>query len=384
VERRTVTREDVIEAFTSTLWLPDTGIIDITLGTVAGNRMAGTPIWTLLVGAPSSGKTVMLDAIRGLAETYEVDTFTEAGLLSGASDGTPGVLATMGAYGMLVFPDLTVLISKHSADSGPMGVLRRVYDGHLVRRLGNGRKPIEWEGKTGCLGAVTEGVYLAELGVMGERFLYYRLPHSGDEDRKRIGHEVLKNLGNEPEQRANRARIIADYFDGLNLREKPPAFTEEEQTTLVMLADLGSWCRSPVVRDRFKGDNVELVPERENPGRLTAALSQLAAGMRAVGTPNTEVWRLIQEVAIGGIHPIRRSIIEYLMSRDESQAAATIAARCRLKETTVRRHLDDLEAVKIVDLTGTRPACWQVCDHVRNVWPRTALGRLIAKSNSPI
>ena len=34
--RRTVTREDVLEAFTSTLWLPDTGIIDITLGTVAG------------------------------------------------------------------------------------------------------------------------------------------------------------------------------------------------------------------------------------------------------------------------------------------------------------------------------------------------------------
>ena len=86
-----ITREDVLEAFTSTLWLPDTGIVDITLGTVAGNRMAGTPIWTLLVGAPSSGKTVMLDAIRGLPETYEVDTFTEAGLLSGASDGTPGV-----------------------------------------------------------------------------------------------------------------------------------------------------------------------------------------------------------------------------------------------------------------------------------------------------
>jgi hypothetical protein len=110
----------------------DTGIIDITFGTVAGNRMTGTQIWTLLVGAPSSGKTVMLDAVRGLPETCEVDTFTEAGLLSGASDGTPGVLAARGAYGMLVFPDLTMLISKHSADkSGPMGVLRRVAQHHL-------------------------------------------------------------------------------------------------------------------------------------------------------------------------------------------------------------------------------------------------------------
>jgi hypothetical protein len=369
VAQWTVTRDDVLEAFTSTLWLPDTGIVDITLGTVAGNRMAGTPIWTLLVGAPSSGKTIMLDAIRGLRETYEVDTFTEAGLLSGASDGTPGVLPTMGAYGMLVFPDLTVLISKHSADkSGPMGVLRRVYDGHLVRRLGNGRKPIEWEGKAGCLGAVTEGVYLAELGVMGERFLYYRLPHSDEEDRNRIGREVLKNLGNEPEQRALRLRIVADFFSGLVLPEKPRPFNEEEQSRLVTLADLGARCRSPVVRDRYKGDNVELVPEAESPGRLAGALSQLAAGMRAMGTPDEELWRLIREAALGGIHPIRRNIIDYLAGQERPHAAETIAARCRVKESTLRRYLEDLEALEVVDRLGARPACWQLAPSTTCKW----------------
>ena len=36
---------------------------------------------------------------------------------------------------------------------------------------------------------------------MGEGFLYYRLPHSDGVDRNYIGHEVLKNLGSEPEQR---------------------------------------------------------------------------------------------------------------------------------------------------------------------------------------
>jgi hypothetical protein len=369
VERRIVTRKDVIEAFTSTLWLPDTGIIDITLGTVAGNRMTGTPIWTLLVGAPSSGKTVMLDAMRGLPETYEVDTFTEAGLLSGASDGTPGVLAEMGAFGMLVFPDLTVLISKHSADkSGAMGVLRRVYDGHLVRRLGNGRKPIEWEGKAGSLGGVTEGIYLAELGVMGERFLYYRLPHSGRDDRSRIGHEVLKNLGNEPEQREFRSRIVTDFFNGLALPEKPPPFSEGERDRLVTLADMGARCRSPVVRDRYKGDSVELIPEAESPGRLTGALSQLAAGIRMVGTPDHELWRLTRAAALGGLHPIRYSIIEYLVAERDSHVASTIAARTHLKETTVRRHIDDLVALGILDLARTRPDEWAASDWLRAVW----------------
>ena len=34
----------------------------------------------------------------------------------------------------------------------------------------------------------------------------------------------------------------------------------------------------------------------------------------------------------------------------------------------MRRHLDDLEALKIVDLTATRPACWQVSAEIRRVW----------------
>ena len=311
----------------------------------------------------------MLDAIRSLPETYEVDTFTEAGLLSGASDGTPGVLAMMGAYGMLVFPDLTVLISKHSGDkSGPMGVLRRVYDGHLVRRLGNGQKPLEWEGKAGSLGAVTEGIYLAELGVMSERFLYYRLPHSDGVDRNNIGHEVLKNLGSEPEQRKYRSRIVADFFDGLVLPEKALPFTEAERSRLVTLADLGARCRSPVVRDRYKGDNVELVPEAESPGRLAGALSQLAAGMRAVGTSDQALWRLARETAIGGIHPHRRSIIDYLVSKDGPHTASTIAGRVRLKETTARRYLEDLVALGILDLVRTRPDEWAASKWLHQGW----------------
>ncbi len=179
---------------------------------------------------------------------------------------------------------------------------------------------------------------------------------------------MLENLGNEPDQRRQRSRIVGEFFAGLDLPEKPPPFTEKERGRLVTWADFGARCRSPVVRDRYKGDTVELVPEAESPGCLAGALSQLAAGMREVATPDNELWRLIREVAIGGVHPIRRSIIEYLVTRDEPQAAATIAARCRLKETTVRRHLDDLEALKILDVPWTRPACWQVSVGTRREW----------------
>lgn len=103
---------------------------------------------------------------------------------------------------------------------------------------------------------------------------------------------MLRNLGNEHDQREIRSRIVADFFVGLALPEKPPPFTDDERVRLVSLAVLVARCRSPVVRDRYKGDNVVLVPEAESPGRLAGALSQVAAGMRAVGAPENELWRL--------------------------------------------------------------------------------------------
>ena len=193
-------------------------------------------------------------------------------------------------------------------------------------------------------------------------------PHSDGEDRNNIGHEVLKNLGNEAEQRVLRSRIVAEFFDGLPLPDKPPPFSEAERGTLVTLADLGARCRSPVVRDRYKGDNVELIPEAESPGRLAGALSQLAAGMRAVGCPDQEVWRLTREAAIGGGHPIRRSIIDYLACQDSPHVTETIATRCRVKESTLRRYLEDLEALEVLERLGERPACWHLSAGIRREW----------------
>ncbi len=199
---------------------------------------------------------------------------------------------------------------------------------------------------------------------MGERFSFLRLPAASHDDRIRIGEQVLKNFGEEPEQRKRRSLLVAEFFAGLDLPDKPPYFSEQKAARLVTLPDLGTRCRSPVVRGRFKGDVVEIVPEPENPGRLVGALSQLAAGMRAVGTPDQELWRLTREAAIGGIHPIRRSLIDDLATQDSPHAAEVIAARCRVKESTLRRYLEDLEALEVLDRLGTRPACWQICEHV--------------------
>lgn len=100
-------------------------------------------------------------------------------------------------------------------------------------------------------------------------------------------------------------------IEGLDLPDKAPPRSDEENDLLVGLPDLGARCRSPVVRDSYKGDDVLLVPEPEHPARLLGSLSQLAAGMRVTGAPDAELWPLVRELAIGGVHPMRRRIIDF-------------------------------------------------------------------------
>jgi hypothetical protein len=138
---------------------------------------------------------------------------------------------------------------------------------------------------------------------------------------------------------------------------------------LVILADLGARCRSQVVPDGYKGDTIELVPEPEGPARLSAQLSQLAAGMRVMGTPDADLWRLTREAALGGVHPIKRSILSYLTTTHAAHTASVIAAKVRLKESTVRRHLEHLVALDLLERMGEHhPELWSAGKWLQERW----------------
>src|ERR1051325_9532350 len=90
--------ETVIETFQKWLYLPDPCVVSFALGTVAANLLEGRPVWTMLVGAPSSGKTQVLDSLHGLPNIFHAATLTESSLLSGtpkrekAADARGGLL----------------------------------------------------------------------------------------------------------------------------------------------------------------------------------------------------------------------------------------------------------------------------------------------------
>jgi len=366
---------DLVETFTRTLWLPDPAIIYATLGAVAANRLDGDPLWLMVVGAPSSGKTVALDALSDLPEYRMASTITEAGLLSGSTSRDPnatgGLLDEVGERGLIVAPDFGTLLSEHAATRNRIfACLREVFDGKLVRRLGtNGGTPRAWTGHAGFLGAVTQAIDSpnVNLGLLGERFAYFRMPASTADDEYLTCVVTDEQAGHQQRIRAERSAAVAAFFADLTLPSELPALHEPERDRLVTLATIGSRCRSPVERDPHSRE-IEIVPDHERATRLFGQLRQLHAGLVVIGTPPSISRPLLAKVALDGIHPGRRAVMNYLLTAGGAHSTSSIAGHCRFTESPTRRHLQDLHAHGVIDRLGTAPEQWAPSEWLRDQW----------------
>jgi hypothetical protein len=365
----------VVELFGTTMHLPDPSVVYAVLGAVAANRLPGDPLWLLLVGPPSSGKTETLDALCELPEYHGVSTFSEAGLLAGSTskDGgaSGGLLRQLGDRGLIVTPDFGTLLNEHGSTRGRVfACLREVFDGRLVRRLGTeGGRTFRWRGHAGFVGAVTEAIDSphVDLGLLGERFVYFRLPTVTAQDEYEACMVVDHNAGRQSEIRAQRSATVRSLFDAMTIPDHPSPIADDERDRLVTLANLGARCRSAVVRDGYTRE-VEVVPGHERSPRLYGQLRQLHAGLMLIGAPPEVLRKVLAKAALDGVHPGRRAVMEFLLRTPGMHATASVAGHCRLTETPTRRHLQDLMAHGVVELVGERPELWCVSDWLRERW----------------
>jgi hypothetical protein len=356
--------------------MPDPGMVEIVLGTVAANRLPGDPVWTWLVGPPSSGKSETLASISRLPEVHRVSVFTEAGLLSGSpgDKGSGGLLFEIGERGLLVFNDLSVLLGEHGTTRPRIfGLMRELFDGELTRQVGTeGGQRLRWQGKVGLLGAVTEAVDVLDIGLMGERIAYYRLPPIDVVEERQTGLFALENVGRQQEMRATIAETVEHFFADLVLPNEIALPAVAGQDRLVDLATIGTRCRSPVVRDSYRRE-IDLVPQPERVPRLLGQLAQLRAGLLAIGVQPDEAWRILGKVALDGMTGGRRRVLDTLTGRAPDRATSTVAGFARLPETTARRHLQDLTAIGVVEHTGDFPECWRLSEWAADLWQRLNL-----------
>ncbi len=367
---------DVDAAFQETLHLPDLGALHVVLATVAANRMEGEPVWMLVIGPPASAKTETVETLCDLEETVTLSTTTKAGLLSGSVEqgGTGGVLLEGGERFLFVIKDFTTIASEHaSTRTEVLAIMREVFDGRVDRAVGTGGgRRLTWRGHAGCIACATEAVDTVDMANFGERWVRYRLPESGDDDRFVTGLVALENVGRQREQRARRLAVVTAFFADLVVPERPPALSTDEEDHLIALADLGTRCRSGVVWGGGHGDEIVQIPQPEEVPRLVGELGQLSAGLATIGVDDSERWRLLTKCALDGMASLRRKVIEVLLAAQSDAATATVAGRCRLPQSTARRHLQALVALGLAELTGQGPERWRAADWLAARWAEVA------------
>jgi hypothetical protein len=374
---------DVHAAFGRWLHMPDLAPLHVLLGAVAANRMQGDPVWPMFVGPPGSGKTELLGSLSKLPDVHQVGTLTEAALLSGtparekAADAKGGLLRELGAFGFLVAKDFTTTLNlPRDTRASVLAALREIYDGHWTRRLGtDGGRCLTWEGKVALFAGCTPSIdsHHAVIAAMGERFIFVRM---AVEDAAAQGMRALDHVDSEQTMRAELAGAVQRFFGTLVLPAAPPALTTPERHTLVALVSLAVRCRSAVERDGYHRE-IQLVPYPEAPTRLALILARLMAGMRLVGVPGPDVWRVVTKVALDSMPQLRRVVFDLLNTSLDPIDTTSIATAIGYPTQTTRRACEDLAAHGVVDrLPGGEGKAdrWQLSE-----WAREQL----AKSTVP-
>ncbi len=382
VDPPAVTVEQALSTFRRWLHLPDTDPLLAVAAAAAANRTDdASPVWLLMIGPPSAGKTEQIIGLADLPEAVTAATVTEASLLSGtsakekAADATGGLLRQVGRHGLLLMKDFTSVLSQNGdARAAALGALREVYDGTWSRPVGtDGGKLLTWRGKLGVIAGCTNAYdkHYSVISQLGDRFLIVRIRDENDEDEENkaisIGMSALGHGDDERAMRADLTEALAGLVAGADPARAHRSLTGSEKHEVIRLARYAGVSRTPVDRDRYTGELVT-IPEPEGPGRLTIAYRQMLGGLEAIGVEPDVCWRVLRRLALDTAPAIRAAVLTVLVQQCEPRRTVTIAQRAGLVTKTAARVLDDLTLIGLAEHTKNSDA-----NNAPDLWAPTAL-----------
>lgn len=330
----------------------DTDALDAVLAVAAVERMAGDPLWLLLVSGSGNAKTETVQALAGTGAMAVSTISSEGALLSATSkrevakDATGGLLREIGDRGLLVVKDVTSILSMgRDQRAQVLAALREVYDGHWGRSVGaDGGRRLEWSGRIGLVGAVTTAWDAAHsvIAACGDRFVLVRMDSTTG--RVAAGRQAIGNTGHEVEMRAALSAAVGGVIAGANL--SPDPVTEVESDRLLAAADLVTLARTAVEFDN-RGDVID-AHAPEMPTRFAKQLAQILLGAVAIGVGRDDALRLAIRCARDSMPPMRLAIVDDLAANPDS-TTAQVRKRIGKPRTTVDRQLQALHMLGVAE-----------------------------------
>ncbi len=386
-----VSLADALAVFGRWLHLDDEAPVLAVAAAMVANLADGDPVWLLVVGPPSGGKTEILQACAPLPFVIGAATISEAALLSGtskrerASDATGGLLRQVGAFGILLAKDFTSVLSQNKDTAKQaMAALREIYDGRWDRPVGtDGGRVLTWEGKCGLVGGVTPSYdrYSAVISALGDRFMLLRLP---DVNAKAQALSALDNSEHEKQMRTELATAMTGLIAGADLAEVHHPLSDPERDHLIRLATFAARARTGVERDGYSGE-LQVLPQVEGPARLVKAIRRLYGALGAIGADDETRWAVVVRVALDCAPAIRVPLMRELLKADGPLRTSELAAAVGMVTKTAHRQLDDLALLGIAERSkghsaDNAPDLWQAATWLADFWPRPPL---VGQRNTP-
>ena len=336
--------------------------IDLTVATVLANLMEGDPVWILLVGPPSVGKTEMIRSIENSVSTYFINRISPNTLTSGYTKTEySDVITRIVKSTTFCVTDFGSFLSFHPQDMQKvMQQFRDIYDGKIHTEYGNG-KIVDWSGKVGILGGITPEIerHSGFIGRLGDRFLYYRMAIP-DEKRTEIAIRALDDNIHEEKLRKDIQHITSRFIDNLVLHIGVANQVEIPEIIRVKIAhacDLFSRARTPIARMHDMEKTIEYRPEYEFVGRVARAFKVLIkaiAYVRGRKVANMADYRVILDICHGSIPSLRLDFLHeaynYYCSSRGWVGTPVFAGRIGKDSGTARYHLKNLLALGLIEI----------------------------------
>lgn len=269
---------DYVSLLQSNFHDPDIEALKLPLVACAAHNLhQAAPIWPVIIGPPSTGKTELgILPLRSLPITEMISDINPKAFLAGKGDKSGSLLRDTGSSGIWLFKDLTTILSKREADMKEVfAYLREVYDGALSRRVGGKKLPM-WEGKVTIIAACTPYIDRAWnfVNELGDRFVFIRWRRGDGLHQARC---AMSRLGGRNGLRSELSTLVKELVHD-RIRKVPPLPSIQIREQLAYLAELCALLRRRVVRDNPEGKRAIIeVPEAEGTGRLAESMLQLVA-----------------------------------------------------------------------------------------------------------
>lgn len=112
-----MTLQELKQLYKDVFYLEDDMILDVILAVAISSKLGGDPIWLLIIGGSSSGKSELINTLNKVPFNTPISSMTENTFLSSmrSFDGKEmSLLHRIGTSGMITMKDYTSILSMRS------------------------------------------------------------------------------------------------------------------------------------------------------------------------------------------------------------------------------------------------------------------------------